>query len=75
MKVTERDLKAVEHVGLSHLWEALDLFQMLCNEYDGVHFAAATLYYLGHIHGIQQERARRHKNPLSPTKVNRGNKY
>lgn len=61
MKVTERDLKAVGRVGYNDLLEAAELFQKFCNKYDGVHFAASTLYYLGRIHGIQQERARRHK--------------
>lgn len=61
MKVTERDLKAVEYVGLSDLLEAAEFFQRLCNKYENGHFAAAALYHLGRIHGIQQERARRHK--------------
>lgn len=60
MKVTERDLKAIGATRLSDLYKPMEIYHLLCTKYDG-NYVIALVYHLGRIHGIQQERARRHK--------------
>lgn len=72
MVISEKEIKALHNLRISDLFYADSLADEILSYEKEKRYILSYLYHIGKIHGIRQERTRRRKNPLLPTKVNRG---
>lgn len=62
MEISEKEIKALHNLRISDLYYADSIVDEILSYDREKRYILSHLYYIGKIHGIRQERARRRKN-------------